>query len=109
MTHALKSARCRLALIALFAVSWLPAHSRADMPDASDVLDYGFKALISPRFADIFRTNCTKNGLLPIELPAQQCATLASNVLFVSMSESSTRMQCASNGRARSTPTCARY
>jgi hypothetical protein len=43
MTHALKSARCRMALIALFALSWLPAHSRADMPDAADVLDYGFK------------------------------------------------------------------
>jgi 3-isopropylmalate/(R)-2-methylmalate dehydratase small subunit len=39
--------------------------------------DYGFKALISPRFADIFRNNCTKNGLLPIELPAEQCRTIA--------------------------------
>jgi 3-isopropylmalate/(R)-2-methylmalate dehydratase small subunit len=39
--------------------------------------DYGFKAVISPRFADIFRNNCTKNGLLPIELPADQCRTLA--------------------------------
>jgi 3-isopropylmalate/(R)-2-methylmalate dehydratase small subunit len=39
--------------------------------------DYGFKALISPHFADIFRNNCTKNGLLPIELPAEQCRTIA--------------------------------
>jgi 3-isopropylmalate/(R)-2-methylmalate dehydratase small subunit len=39
--------------------------------------DYGFKALISPRFADIFRSNCTKNGLLPIELPAEQCREIA--------------------------------
>src|SRR5207248_1186033 len=31
------------------------------------IADYGFKAIISPRFADIFRSNCTKNGLLPIE------------------------------------------
>ena len=37
------------------------------------LMDYGFKALISPRFADIFRNNCTKNGLLPIELPKEQC------------------------------------
>jgi 3-isopropylmalate/(R)-2-methylmalate dehydratase small subunit len=41
------------------------------------LLDYGFKALVSPRFADIFRGNCTKNGLLPIELPADQCRTIA--------------------------------
>jgi len=39
--------------------------------------DYGFRALISPRFADIFRNNCTKNGLLPIELPREVCAQLA--------------------------------
>ena len=28
--------------------------------------DYGFRAVVSPRFADIFRTNCTKAGLLPV-------------------------------------------
>jgi len=32
--------------------------------------DYGFDAVISPRFADIFRNNCLKIGLLPVELPA---------------------------------------
>jgi len=41
------------------------------------IADYGFEAVISPRFADIFRNNCTKNGLLPIELPADQCRTIA--------------------------------
>jgi len=30
--------------------------------------DYGFRAVVSPRFADIFRTNCTKAGLLPVEV-----------------------------------------
>lgn len=30
------------------------------------LLDYGFRAVISPRFADIFRGNSLKNGLLPI-------------------------------------------
>ena len=30
--------------------------------------DYGFDAVISPRFSDIFYNNCTKNGLLPIVL-----------------------------------------
>jgi len=39
--------------------------------------DYGFRALISPRFADIFRNNCTKNGLLPVELPEEQCRAIA--------------------------------
>ena len=28
--------------------------------------DHGFRAVVSPRFADIFRTNCTKAGLLPV-------------------------------------------
>ena len=41
------------------------------------LMDYGFKAIISPRFADIFRNNCTKNGLLPVELPADQCRAIA--------------------------------
>jgi 3-isopropylmalate/(R)-2-methylmalate dehydratase small subunit len=31
--------------------------------------DYGFKALVAPSFADIFASNCTKNGLLPVEIP----------------------------------------
>ena len=30
--------------------------------------DYGFRAIIAPSFADIFRNNCMKNGLLPIVL-----------------------------------------
>ena len=33
------------------------------------LLDYGFKAVISPRFADIFRGNSLKAGLLTVELP----------------------------------------
>ncbi len=38
--------------------------------------DYGFKAVISPRFADIFRGNSLKGGLLPVQLPADVVATL---------------------------------
>ena len=30
--------------------------------------DFGFRAIISPRFADIFRTNCTKVGLVPVQV-----------------------------------------
>ena len=31
--------------------------------------DWGFRTVIAPSFADIFRSNCTKIGLLPVELP----------------------------------------
>ncbi|HUZ87412.1 MAG TPA: 3-isopropylmalate dehydratase small subunit [Candidatus Baltobacterales bacterium] len=34
--------------------------------------DYGFKAIIAPSFADIFRANCFKTGLLPVTLPESQ-------------------------------------
>ena len=32
--------------------------------------DFGFRVIIAPSFADIFYSNCFKNGLLPIPLPA---------------------------------------
>jgi 3-isopropylmalate/(R)-2-methylmalate dehydratase small subunit len=32
------------------------------------LMDYGFKAVIAPSFADIFYNNCYKNGLLPVVL-----------------------------------------
>ena len=35
------------------------------------IMDYGFEAVISPRFADIFRNNCTKNGLVPVQVSAE--------------------------------------
>jgi 3-isopropylmalate/(R)-2-methylmalate dehydratase small subunit len=37
---------------------------------------YGFKAVIAPSFADIFRNNCYKNGILPIALPDDVTADL---------------------------------
>ncbi|MBP7711932.1 MAG: 3-isopropylmalate dehydratase small subunit [Gammaproteobacteria bacterium] len=36
------------------------------------LLDYGFRALIAPSFADIFYNNCFKNGILPIVLPEDE-------------------------------------
>jgi 3-isopropylmalate/(R)-2-methylmalate dehydratase small subunit len=33
--------------------------------------DYGFQAVVSPSFADIFRSNCTKAGLLPVQVGAE--------------------------------------
>jgi len=38
--------------------------------------DYGFRAVIAPRFGDIFRTNSTKAGLLPVELPEATVSAL---------------------------------
>jgi 3-isopropylmalate/(R)-2-methylmalate dehydratase small subunit len=32
------------------------------------IMDYGFQAVVSSRFADIFRNNCTKNGLIPVQV-----------------------------------------
>ena len=37
---------------------------------------YGFKAVIAPSFADIFRNNCYQNGFLPVVLPEQQVRQL---------------------------------
>ena len=33
------------------------------------IQQYGFEAVIAPSFSDIFRNNCTKNGLVPVVLP----------------------------------------
>ena len=38
--------------------------------------DYGFKAIVAPSFADIFKSNCTKIGLLPIEIGEQDVRAL---------------------------------
>ncbi|MBC8363463.1 MAG: 3-isopropylmalate dehydratase small subunit [Actinobacteria bacterium] len=35
------------------------------------IQQYGFRAVVSPRFADIFRNNCTKNGLVPVQVSAE--------------------------------------
>jgi 3-isopropylmalate/(R)-2-methylmalate dehydratase small subunit len=37
---------------------------------------YGFEAIVAPSFADIFRANCAKIGLLTVVLPAQVCKQL---------------------------------
>ena len=43
--------------------------------------DAGFLAVIAPSFGDIFRNNCTKIGLLPVELPAESVRALMDAVL----------------------------
>jgi len=42
--------------------------------------DYGFDAVVSPRFGDIFRTNCTKAGLVPAQVSEGAGASLLAAV-----------------------------
>lgn len=37
------------------------------------ILDYGFRVVIAPSFADIFHNNCFKNGILPVKLTEEEC------------------------------------
>jgi 3-isopropylmalate/(R)-2-methylmalate dehydratase small subunit len=37
---------------------------------------YGFRAIIAPSFADIFASNCYRNGLLPVQLQASEVDAL---------------------------------
>lgn len=36
------------------------------------ILDYGFRVIVAPSYADIFYNNCFKNGILPVTLPDTQ-------------------------------------
>jgi len=40
------------------------------------IQQYGFDAVIAPSFSDIFRNNCTKNGLIPVVVPADVVAQI---------------------------------
>jgi len=44
------------------------------------LLDYGFRVVIAPSFADIFFNNCFKNGILPIVLSADIVDSLFNDV-----------------------------
>jgi 3-isopropylmalate/(R)-2-methylmalate dehydratase small subunit len=44
------------------------------------LLDYGFRVIIAPSFADIFYNNCFKNGMLPIRLSEEQVELLFNRV-----------------------------
>ncbi|GBR45059.1 3-isopropylmalate dehydratase small subunit [Neokomagataea thailandica] len=43
------------------------------------LLDFGFRCVIAPSFADIFFNNCFKNGILPIRFPREVCDLLMSD------------------------------
>ena len=38
--------------------------------------DFGFRAVVAPSFADIFATNCAKNGLLAVALPEEEVSQI---------------------------------
>jgi len=62
--------RYRGASILLARANFGCGSSREHAPWA--LLDYGFRAIIAPSFADIFYNNCFKNGLLPIVLSSEE-------------------------------------
>lgn len=74
----LNQARYRGASILLARDNFGCGSSREHAPWA--LLDYGFRAIIAPSFADIFFNNCFKNGILPIVLEATQVSTLFDEV-----------------------------
>ncbi len=43
------------------------------------ILDYGFRAVIAPSFADIFYNNCIKNGILPVRARSEDVDYLFQN------------------------------
>jgi 3-isopropylmalate/(R)-2-methylmalate dehydratase small subunit len=57
---------CRNAVILIAGANFGCGSSREHAPWA--LLDFGIRCVIAPSFADIFRTNCLKNGILPVAL-----------------------------------------
>ena len=43
------------------------------------LLDYGFRAIIAPSFAEIFHKNCFDNGIVPVHLPEERVVQLMAN------------------------------
>ena len=73
-SFALNQPRYAGASVLLAAKNFGCGSSREHAPWA--LADYGFRAIIAPSFADIFSTNCTKNGLLPVVLSETEVADL---------------------------------
>ncbi|HTG46047.1 MAG TPA: 3-isopropylmalate dehydratase small subunit [Actinomycetota bacterium] len=65
--------------------------------------DHGFDAVIAPSFADIFRNNCLKIGLLPVELPLESVRALMSAV----QDDPATRIVVDLEGRSVTAPAIA--
>jgi 3-isopropylmalate/(R)-2-methylmalate dehydratase small subunit len=72
----LNQARYQSSQILLARTNFGCGSSREHAPWA--LLDYGFRCIIAPSFADIFFNNCFKNGVLPIILSEAEVETLFS-------------------------------
>ena len=66
----LNHARFEGASLLLARANFCCGSSREHAPWA--LLDYGFRSIIAPSFADIFYNNCFKNGMLPVRLSEDQ-------------------------------------
>jgi len=67
---ALNAPRYRSASVLLARANFGCGSSREHAPWA--ILDYGFRTILAPSFADIFYNNCFKNGILPVTLTSEQ-------------------------------------
>ena len=72
--HPLNDPRFEGASILVAGVNFGCGSSREHAPWS--IQGYGFQVLIAPSFADIFRSNCMKVGLVPIELPEETVRAL---------------------------------
>ena len=70
----LNQPRYRGASVLLARANFGCGSSREHAPWA--ILDYGFRVIIAPSYADIFYNNCFKNGILPVTLPETQVGDL---------------------------------
>ncbi len=70
----LNQPRFRGATILLARANFGCGSSREHAPWA--LLDYGFRSIVAPSFADIFYNNCFKNGMLPVVLSEVQVEEL---------------------------------
>ena len=74
----LNASRYRTASILVAGANFGCGSSREHAPWA--LQQYGFKAIIAPSFADIFRGNSFKNGLLPLILPTDIVADIIAQI-----------------------------
>jgi 3-isopropylmalate/(R)-2-methylmalate dehydratase small subunit len=75
----LNKARYKGASVLISRANFGCGSSREHAPWA--IMDYGFKVVIAPSYADIFYNNCFKNGILPIVLSEEQVEDLFQRTL----------------------------
>ena len=77
-TFFLNQARYQGATVLLARDNFGCGSSREHAPWA--LMDYGFRCLIAPSYADIFFNNCFKNGMLPVVLKPEEVSQLFKEV-----------------------------